>query len=98
MVRGPQFWCGCCARAFRPKLPEVADGAQATERFLARAAELSRVGDITQTAAFLRVPATSLARWYDAWGERQRRAEAQPITSLGIDEVSLKKSPGSSWP
>lgn len=98
VVRVPQFWCGCCARAFTPKLPEVAEGAHATERFLARAAKLIRFGDITQTAAFLRVPATSLERWYYAWVERQQRAEAQPITSVGIDELSLKKSTGSSWP
>jgi transposase len=98
VVRVPQFWCGCCARAFTPKLPEVAEGVHATERFLARAAELIRFGDITQTAAFLRVPTTSLERWYYAWVERQQRAEAQPITSVGIDELSLKKSTGSSWP
>jgi transposase len=98
VVRGPQFWCGPCARAFTPQLPEVAEGAHATERFLARAAELIRLGDMTQTAAFLRGPATSLERWYDAWVERQAQAAAQPIPSLGIDEVSLKKSTGSSSP
>jgi transposase len=97
-VQVPQFWCGRCARAFTPKLPEVAEGAHATERFLARAAELIRFGDITQVAVFLQVPATSLERWYYAWVERQQRAEAQPITSLGIDELSLKKSTGSSSP
>ena len=98
VVRVPQFWCGPCARAFTPKLREVAEGAHATERFLARAAELIRFGDITQTAAFLRVPATSLERGYYAWVERQTQAAAQPITSLGIDELSLKKSTGSSSP
>ena len=97
-VRVSQFWCGRCGRAFTPKLPAVAEGTHATERFLARAAELIRFGDITQVAAFLRVPATSLERWYYAWVERQARAEAQPITSLGIDELSLKKSTGSSSP
>jgi len=77
-------------------LAQVAEGAHATERFLARAAELIRFGDITQAAAFLRVPASSLERWYYAWVERQQQATAQPITSLGIDELSLKKSIGSS--
>ena len=95
-VRVPQFWCGPCGRAFTPKLAAVAEGAPATERFLARAAELSRLGDITQAAAFLRVPATSLERWYYAWVERQQQAAAQPITALGIDEWSLKKSTDSS--
>ena len=98
VVRVPQFWCGPCARAFTPKLPEMAEGTHATERFLARAAELIRFGDITQTAAFLRVPATSLERWYYAWVERQAQAAAQPIPSLGIDELSLKKSTDSSSP
>jgi transposase len=97
-VRVSQFWCGRCGRAFTPKLPEVAEGTHATERFVARAAELIRFGDISQAAAFLRVPATSLERWYDAWVERQAGAEAQPITSVGIDEWSLKKSTGSSSP
>jgi hypothetical protein len=78
------------------KRGEVAEDAHATERFLARAAELIRFGDITQTAAFLRVPATSLERWYYAWVERQAQAVAQPIPSLGSDELSLKKSTGSS--
>jgi transposase len=98
VARVPQFWCGPCARAFTPKLAAVAEGAHATERFLAWAAELIRFGDITQAAAFLRVPATSLERWYYAWVERQAQAVAQPITSLGIDELSLKKSTGSSSP
>jgi transposase len=91
-VRVPQFWCEPCGRAFTPKLAAVAEGAHATERFLARAAELIRFGDITQAAAFLRVPGSSLERWYYAWVERQQQATAQPITALGIDEVSLKKS------
>jgi transposase len=95
-VRVPQFWCGPCGRAFTPKLAAVAEGAHATERFLARAAELIRFGDIAQAAAFLRVPASSLERWYYAWVERQAQGVAQPITSLGIDELSLKKSTGSS--
>ena len=95
-VRVPQFWCGPCGRAFTPKLAQVAEGAHATERFLARAAELIRFGDITQAAAVLRVPPSSLERWYYAWVERQEQGVAQPITSLGIDELSLKKSTGSS--
>lgn len=62
-VRVPQFWCGRCGRAFTPPLAEVAEGTHATERFLARAAELIRFGDMTQVATFLRVPTTSLERW-----------------------------------
>jgi transposase len=95
-VRVPQFGCGPCGRACTPKLSQVAEGAHATERLLARAAELIRFGDMSQAATFLRVPATSLERWYYTWVERQERAAAQPLTSLGIDEVALKKSTGSS--
>lgn len=95
-VRVPQFWCEQCGRAFTPKLAAVAEGAHATERFLARAAELIRFGDISQAAAFLGVPATSLERWYYAWIERQQQEAAQPSTALGIDELSLKKSTASS--
>ena len=93
-----QFWWGRCGRAFTPKLPEVAEGPHATERFLARAAELIRFGDLTQVAAFLRVPATSWERWDYAWVERQACVEAQPITSRGMDELSVKKRTGSSSP
>lgn len=96
-VRVPQCWCADCQRAFTPALPAGAEGAPATERFLARAAELSRHGDSARAAAFLRVPAKSLERWDSAGVERQpQTGVAQPITSLGIDEISLKKSTGSS--
>ena len=98
VVRVAQFWCRPCGRAFTPRLPAVAEGAHATERLLARAAALIRVGDIVQAAAFLRVPAPSLERGYYAWVERQQQAAAQPITCRGIDELSLKKSTGSSSP
>lgn len=97
-VRVPQFWGGCCERAFTPQLPEGAEGAHATERFLARAAALMRVGAITQTALFLQGPATSVERGSYAWVERQQRAAAQPMTALGSEELALKKSTDSSSP
>jgi transposase len=80
-VRVSQFWCEQCRRAFTPQRSAVAEGVHATERFRARAAELSRFGDITQAAAFLRVSPSSLERWYYAWVERQAHAVAQPITA-----------------
>jgi len=63
-VRVAQFWCTDCQRAFTPALPAVAEGAHATERFLACAADLMRHGEVARAAAFLRVPATSRERWY----------------------------------
>jgi len=92
-VRVPQFWCLACERAFTSPLPGLACGTHATERFLARAAELIRHGDVRRAAAFLRVPEKTLQRWYYAWVEQQRdTTPALPITTLGIDELSLKKS------
>lgn len=96
-VRVAQFWCSPCGRGFTPPIPGLAEGAHATERFLARAAELIRHGDVTRAAQFLRVPEKTLERWYYAWVERQRdTTPAAPITRIGIDELSLKKSTGSS--
>jgi len=96
-VRVSQFWCSPCGRAFTPPVPELVAGSHATERFLARAAELIRHGDVTRAAAFLRVPEKTLERWYYAWVERQREVTpAAPITRIGIDELSLKKSTDSS--
>ena len=93
-VRVAQFWCSPCGRGFTPPVPELAAGAHATERFLAREAELIRHGDVTQAAQFLRVPEKTLERWYCAWVERQH--DTTPATPIGIDELSLKKSTGSS--
>ena len=96
-VRVAQFWCSLCGRGFTPPVPELVEGAHATERFLARAAELIRHGDVTRAAQFLRVPEKTLERWYYAWVERRRdTTPAAPIMRIGIDELSLKKSTGSS--
>ena len=66
-------------------------------RFLGRAAELIRRGDVSRAAGFLRVPEKTLERWYYDWVERQRdTTPAPPITRIGIDELSLKKSTASS--
>jgi transposase len=98
-VRVAQFWCSPCGRGFTPPIPELVEGAHATERFLSRAAELIRHGDVLRAAQFLRVPEKTLQRWYYAWVERQRdTTPAVPITRIGIDELSLKKSTGSSSP
>lgn len=99
VVRTPQFHCQRCDRYFTPPCPHVAPGAHATERFLEQAAKLIRISDVANAAAFLGVPQKNLERWYYDYVERQARAPVaglKPIQSLGIDELSLKKSTGSS--
>jgi len=94
-VRVPQLYCAACARAFTPAVPGLAEGAHATERFLGRAAQLIRTSDVANAAAFFGVPEKTLEDWYYGYVERQRQqpqAALQPIRSLGVDELSLKKS------
>ena len=100
-VRVAQFWCFPCGRGFTPPVPGLTEGTHATERFLVRAAELIRHGDVARAAQFLRVPEKTLQRWYDDWVERQRdTTPAAPhpegTRRIGIDELSLKKSTGNS--
>jgi transposase len=71
-------------------------GAKATARFVGQAAELIGRADISGVAAFYGIPRKTLERWYYDWEEIQREPEeedaaAQPIRSLGVDELSLKK-------
>jgi transposase len=98
-VRVCQFWCRRCEQAFTPPLASLAEGTHATERFLERCATLVRHGDVARAAAFLGLPEKTLARWYYEYVERRQQqpaTELQPIRSLGIDELSLKKSTASS--
>ena len=91
-VRVSQFWCSPCGRGCTPPILGLAEGIHATERFLARAVELIRHGDVARAAQFLRVPEKTLEGWYYAWVERQRdTTPAAPHTRIGIDELSLKK-------
>lgn len=99
IVRTYQFHCPHCGGYFTPSYPALAPGAHATERFLEQAAKLIRFSDIANAAAFLGVPEKNLERWYYAYVERRAQAATEglkPIQSLGIDELSLKKSTGSS--
>jgi len=100
ILRSPQFHCEHCGGYFTPACPHVAPGAHATQRFLHQAARLIRFADVANAAAFLGVPEKTLARWYYDYVQRQQdgppAAAAKPIKSLGIDELSLKKSTGSS--
>jgi transposase len=99
VLRSAQFHCERCDRYFTPACPHVAPGAHATERFLEQAAKLIGFSDIANAASFLGVPEKTLERWYYDHVERQAQqqpADLKPIKSLGIDELSLKKSTASS--
>lgn len=100
-VRTFQFRCEHCDRIWTPPSPVLAPGASVTGRFVERAAACIRHADIAAAAAFFGVPERTLAGWYYAFVERQQAGgeeTARPIRSLGIDELSLKKSTGSSSP
>jgi len=97
-----QFRCGACDRYFTPRAPALTagdGGAHATARFVARAADLLRHADVAGAATYLGVPEATLRRWYyDLLGRRlagdvrdAAGAGLKPVTSLGIDELSLKK-------
>lgn len=99
IVRVWQFCCAGCATCFTPRFEAVAEGTHATERLLERAGALIRVSDIANAAAFFGIPEKTLEHWYYDYLERMRQSpmpERKPIRSLGIDELSLKKSTGSS--
>jgi transposase len=101
IVRTPQFRCERCDTFFTPTYAALAPGAHATERFLAQAAKLIRFSDIANAAAFFGVAENTLTRWYYDYVERQQKTPPgtlKPITSIGIDELSLKKSIASSSP
>jgi transposase len=94
-----QFHCAACGQFFTPHYQAIAEGTHATERLLARMAEMIGFSDIRNAARFFGVAEKTLERWYYEFLERQRKhsGEAnQPIRSLGIDELSLKKSTDSS--
>jgi transposase len=100
IVRTPQYECERCQSYFTPTYPAFAAGAHATERFLAHVARLIDFSDIANVAAMYRVPERTLARWYYEYVQRQQQqpppAGLKPIKSLGIDELSQKKSTVSS--
>jgi transposase len=99
VVRTYQFHCPHCDSYFTPRAVVFAAGVHATERFLEQAARLIRISDVANAAAFLGVPEKTLERWYHDYAERQTQTPVvglQPILSVGIDELSLKKSTGSS--
>lgn len=98
-VRLWQFRCERCDQFFTPRFAALAEGAHATERFLARMADLVKHTDLANAAAYLGVAEKTLERWYYQYVQRQQQRPAgalQPIRSLGIDELSLKKDTSNS--
>lgn len=102
-VRVFQYECEHCGRHFTPQslLFTPGLGAKATARLIGKAAELIQRADIAGAAAFYQIPEKTLERWYYEWVERQNQAQEEnasikPIRSLGIDELSLKKSTANS--
>ncbi len=98
-VRFWQFHCADCEKFFTPHYAEIAPGTHATERLLERMTEMVGFSDIRNTAKFFGVAEKTLESWYYPFLERKRQRPAEeikPVRSLGIDELSLKKSTGSS--
>ena len=99
VVRLWQFHCGSCKKFFTPRFAALAEGSHATERLLERLAELGGHGDITTAARFFAIPEKTAEGWYYAYLKRRSKEPAphlQPVRSLGIDELSLKKDTGNS--
>ena len=93
-VRMFQYRCEDCERCFTPPCAALAEGTHATERFLGRCADLIRTGDVRNAAAFFGLPEKTLERWYYDFLERRQLTAAEPaepIRSIGIDELALKK-------
>lgn len=98
-VRLWQFRCSACNKFFTPRLAGLAEGAHATERLLERLAELAGRSDVATAARFFGIPEKTAEGWYYRHLEHKRLEPAprlEPVRSLGIDELSLKKDTGSS--
>ena len=98
-VRLWQFRCRACDRFFTPPFAALAEGAHATERLLERLGELIAHSDVTAAARFFGIAEKTAEAWYYQHRERKQRepqSGLQPIQSLGIDELSLKKDTASS--
>ena len=98
-VRLWQFHCRTCDKYFTPRLAALAEGAHATERLLERLAELASRSDVATAARFFGIPEKTVEGWYYQYLERKQKEPVpnlQPVKSLGIDELSLKKDTGNS--
>jgi transposase len=98
-IRLSQFHCSPCDKFFTPRFAALAEGAHATERLLERLAELASHSDVATSARFFGIPEKTAEGWYYQYLERKQKEPAphlQPVRSLGIDELSLKKDTGNS--
>ena len=99
IVQLSQFRCPACDKFFTPRLAALAEGSHATERLLERLAELASRSDVTTASRFFGIPQKTAEGWHYQYLERQRKEPAprlEPVRSLGIDELSLKKGAGNS--
>jgi transposase len=99
VVRLSQFHCSACDKFFTPRFAALAEGAHATERLLERLAALASHSDVATAAHFFGIPQKTAEGWYYSYLERKQKepaAHLQPVRSLGIDELSLKKDIGNS--
>ncbi len=101
VVRLCQFRCAACDKFFTPRFADLAEGAHATERLMERLAELASHGDVATAARFFGIAEKTAEGWYYDYLQRKRTeressSSLQPVQSLGIDEISLKKDIGSS--
>ena len=96
VVRQPQYQCPECRSCFTPGFKALAESAHATERFLERVSEMVRSSDVKNAAAFFGLPEKTLEDWYYDYLRRRVPGSGSPATgpirSLGIDELSRKKS------
>jgi transposase len=101
-VRLWQFRCRRCDRFFTPPFAALAEGAHATERLLERLGELIAHSDVGAAAQFFGIAEKTAEAWYYAHRQRKQHTQShpplqqQPVRSLGIDELSLKKDTDSS--
>jgi transposase len=97
VVRLWQFHCSACDKFFTPRFAALAEGAHASERLLERLAELASHSDVATAARFFGIAEKTAEGWYYDYLERKEPApHLQPVRSLGIDELSLKKDTGNS--
>jgi transposase len=94
-----QFRCPACNQFFTPSFQALADGAHASERLLERLAELVDCSDVSSAASFFGLPEKTVEGWYYQHvkaKQSQARRQPEPVKSIGIDELSLKKDTGNS--
>jgi transposase len=97
VVRLSQYRCRACDKFFTPRLAALAQGSHATERLLERLAALASRSDVATAAGFFGIAEKTAEGWYYQYIEQKEPGpRLEPVRSLGIDELSLKKDTGNS--